>query len=150
MVRFASWRAAGRGNWTSRNLVRKSTERWASNLAGRNESKARAGLERTSWTPTRRFSGEGRADPEPTQGKAYTDNHETDRATGVVSTACQEGSLQSVGEARGGRSVACCNEAGKGFGPPGRRRGPEVLMKLGNARGGKGPYLWERLRRRKG
>ena len=45
MVRFDSWRAAWSGNWLGRILATKSTERWASNLAGRNACKARAGLE---------------------------------------------------------------------------------------------------------
>ena len=39
----------------------------------------------------------------------------TEGATGVVSTACQEGSLRSVGEARDGDRVATCERDRKGF-----------------------------------
>ena len=51
------------------------------------------------WMPTRRFSGEGRVDPEETRRgsapKPITIG--TDRTTGVVSTARQEGSLRQWG-----------------------------------------------------
>ena len=51
------------------------------------------------WTPTRRFSGEGRADPEETRrGNALKPiTIGTDRVTGVVGTARQEGSLRQWG-----------------------------------------------------
>ena len=73
------------------------------------------------WMPTRRFSGEGRADPEETRrGSAPTPiTIGTDRATGVVGTARQEaGALwadASVGEARDGRGVASCKRSRKGL-----------------------------------
>src|SRR5437763_1755506 len=70
----------------------------------------------------------------------------TDRTTGVMSTARQEGNHASVGEARdGGRGRGPANEIGKDVVPFGRRRGPDVPLKPGNAGGGKGPCFWERL-----
>jgi hypothetical protein len=52
----------------------------------------------TMWTPTRRMSGEGRADwEEPGAGTRYAIAISTSRATGVVSTACKEGSLRQWG-----------------------------------------------------
>jgi hypothetical protein len=51
----------------------------------------------------------------------------TDRVTGVVSTACQEGSLRSVGEARGGRGVANLKRPQQEDGPSGRRIGSWYL-----------------------
>src|SRR5215472_6214086 len=60
------------------------------------------------WTPTRPQNGEGCMDREET--RAGTRNSPTNehliRSTGVVSTACREGDLRSVREARdwlGGR-----------------------------------------------
>jgi hypothetical protein len=51
------------------------------------------------WTPTRRTSGEGRADrEEPGAGARHANNHNAPiRTTGVVSTACKEGSLRQWG-----------------------------------------------------
>jgi hypothetical protein len=50
------------------------------------------------WTPTRRKSGEGRADwEEPGAGTRFSITVRTSRATGVVSTACREGSLRQWG-----------------------------------------------------
>jgi hypothetical protein len=50
------------------------------------------------WTPTRRMSGEGRADwEEPGAGARQRITVRTSRATGVVSTACKEGSLRQWG-----------------------------------------------------
>jgi hypothetical protein len=110
MVRFDSYRAVRLGNRASRNLVKKST------LGGRATLQAvtRVKLEQASkaimWTPTRRKSGEGRADwEEPGAGARYPITISTGRATGVVSTACKEGSSASVGEVRDGRGVACPN-----------------------------------------
>ena len=40
------------------------------------------------------------------------------------------------------RESRTANVAGKGGGPSGRRRGPDVPKKPGNAGGGKGPYFW--------
>ena len=46
------------------------------------------------WTPTRPICGEGRAEwEEPGAGARYSITVRTSRATGVVSTACKEGSL---------------------------------------------------------
>ena len=48
--------------------------------------------------PTRRFSGEGRVDwEEPGAGARHRITVRTSRATGVVSTACKEGSLRQWG-----------------------------------------------------
>lgn len=50
------------------------------------------------WMPTRRMSGEGRADrEEPGAGARYEITVSTSRTTGVVSTACKEGSLRQWG-----------------------------------------------------
>src|SRR5208337_4040990 len=50
------------------------------------------------WTPTRQMNGEGRADwEEPGAGARYAVTVRTSRATGVVSTACKEGSLRQWG-----------------------------------------------------
>jgi hypothetical protein len=98
MARFDSYRAVSLGNQASRNLVTKST------LGGRTTLQAvtRVKLEQASkavmWTPTRPFSGEGRADwEEPGAGARYRITIRTSRATGVVSTACKEGSLRQWG-----------------------------------------------------
>jgi hypothetical protein len=98
MVRFDSYRAASPGNRAGRNLVRKST------LGGRATWQAvtRVKLEQASkaamWLPTRRKSGEGRADwEEPGAGARHEITVRTSRTTGVVSTACREGSLRQWG-----------------------------------------------------
>ena len=64
------------------------------------------------WTPTRPISGEGRADwEEPGAGARYRITVRTSWATGVVSTACKEGSLRQwgrlgmVGESRASNVV---------------------------------------------
>ena len=51
------------------------------------------------WEPTQQTIGEGRADREkPGAGARQLDNHsEPIRTTGVVSTACEEGSLRQWG-----------------------------------------------------
>jgi hypothetical protein len=69
------------------------------------------------WTPTRLRNGEGCTGGEETNKHPF-------RSTGVVSTACREGDLQRVGEARGWMGVATPNGARKGVGQPGSRRGP--------------------------
>jgi len=53
----------------------------------------------TMWTPTRRMSGEGRADrEEPGAGARHENNHYAPiRTTGVVSTAWEEGNLRQWG-----------------------------------------------------
>lgn len=70
-----------------------------------------------SWTPTRLTNGEGCMGREETNKHLY-------RTTGVVSTACEEGDLQRVGEARDGTEVASPNVAREGDGQSGSRRGP--------------------------
>ena len=97
MVRFDSWRAVRLGNWPGRNLATKSTERWASNLAGHNACEARAGLERPNVDADPALE-RGRPRPSGEAG-AGTRKPKTIGADGarVVSTACREGSLRSVG-----------------------------------------------------
>jgi hypothetical protein len=97
------------------------------------------------WTPTRRFSGEGRADPEETRrGSAPTPiTIGTDRATGVVGTARQEGSLRQWGRPGMVAGSRPANGVGKDCGPSGRRRGSDVPVKPGNAGGGKDPRFWQ-------
>jgi hypothetical protein len=53
----------------------------------------------TMWEPTQRTLGEGRADwEEPGAGARQRHNHRVPiRTTGVVSTACEEGSLRQWG-----------------------------------------------------
>jgi hypothetical protein len=64
------------------------------------------------------------------------------RTTGVVSTACQEGSLRQWGRPGMVEESRTSNGIYKDVGPSGRRKGSEVPMKPGNAGGGKGPYFW--------
>jgi len=112
MVRFDSYRAVSLGNQASRNLVTKST------LGGRTTLQAvtRVKLEQASkaimWTPTRPIYGEGLANwEEPGAGASYRIAVRTSWATGVVSTACKEGSLRQwgrlgmVGESRASNVV---------------------------------------------
>ena len=75
-----------------------------STLGGRATLQAvtRVKLEQASkaamWKPTRRKIGEGRADwEEPGAGARPRITVSTSRATGVVSTACKEGSLRQWG-----------------------------------------------------
>jgi hypothetical protein len=99
MVRFDSYRAASLGNRASRNLVKKSTiggrATWQAVMRVKLEQASKA----TMWEPTQHMSGEGRADREnPGAGARQTDNHRVPiRTTGVVSTACEEGSLRQWG-----------------------------------------------------
>jgi len=104
MVRFDSWRAVRLGNWPGWNLVTKSA------IGGRATWQAvtRVKLEQASKDPMwcRPGAEAGKAEsirknPARERVKAITSS--TDRTTGVVSTACQEGNHASVGEARGGR-----------------------------------------------
>jgi hypothetical protein len=56
-----------------------------------------------SWTPTRLTNGEGctgREDTRRGSAPVSSTNRHLHRSTGVVSTACREGDLQRVGEAR--------------------------------------------------
>ena len=99
MVRFDSYRAASLGNQAGRNLERKSTLGGRATLQAVTRVKLEQASKATMWTPTRPTSGEGRADWE--EPGAGTRHHpitvRTSRATGVVSTACKEGSLRQWG-----------------------------------------------------
>jgi hypothetical protein len=98
MVRFDSYRAASLGNWASRNLVKKSTLGGRATLQAVTRVKLEQASKATMWTPTRRRIGEGRADwEEPGAGARQRIIVSTSRATGVVSTACKEGSLRQWG-----------------------------------------------------
>ena len=98
MVRFDSYRAASRGNRASRNLVKKSTLGGRATLQAVTRVKLEQASKATMWAPTRRKSGEGRDDwEEPGAGARYPITVSTSRATGVVSTACKEGSLRQWG-----------------------------------------------------
>jgi hypothetical protein len=98
------------GNWADRNLVTKST------LGGRATSQAvtRVKLEQASkaamWTPTRRETGEGRADrEEPDAGARHLHNPSAPIwSAGVVSTACEEGNLRQWGRPGMVAGVASC------------------------------------------
>jgi len=80
-----------------------------------------------SWMPTRLTNGEGCTGREETRrGNAplASTNRHLYRSTGVVSTACEEGDLRRVGEARDWPEVATPNVVRKGGGQSGSRRGP--------------------------
>jgi hypothetical protein len=145
MVRFDSWRAVRSGNWLGWNLVTKSTiggrATWRAVTCVKLEQASKAVM----WMPTRRFSGEGRADPEETRRGSAPNmiTIGTDWATGVVSTARQEGSLRQWGRPGMAAGSRPANEVGKDFGPSGCRRGSEVPRKPGNAGGGKDPRFWQ-------
>src|ERR1017187_4268739 len=99
MVRFDSYRAVSLGNRAGRNLVKKSTiggrATWQAVMRVKLEQASKAAM----GEPTQQIHGEGRADREiPARERAKTDNHrEPIRTTGVVSTACEEGSLRQWG-----------------------------------------------------
>ena len=98
MVRFDSYRAASLGNRASRNLEKKSTIGGRATLQAVTRVKLEQASKATMWMPTRRESGEGRADwEEPGAGARYSITVSTSRATGVLSTACKEGSLRQWG-----------------------------------------------------
>jgi hypothetical protein len=98
MVRFDSYRAVSLGNWASRNLVKKSTLGGRATLQAVTRVKLEQASKATMWTPTRRMTGEGRADgEEPGAGTRLSVTIRTSRATGVGSTACKEGSLRQWG-----------------------------------------------------
>ena len=98
MVRFDSWRAVRLGNRSGWNLATKST------LGGRATWQAvtRVKLEQASKSPMwcRPGAKAGKAESirkNPARERANAITIGTDRATGVVSTACQEGSLRQEG-----------------------------------------------------
>jgi hypothetical protein len=105
MVRFDSWRAASLGNGACWNLATKPAIGGRATLQAVTRVKLEQASKTIMWMPTRHTSGEGRADREATRrGSAPLPiTVSTDRATGVVSTACEEGNLHPVGEARDGR-----------------------------------------------
>jgi len=76
------------------------------------------------WAPTQQMIGEGRADrEEPGAGARQNDNHDVPiRTTGVVSTACEEGSLRQwgrpgmVGESQASNASRMADRLGVGEG----------------------------------
>ena len=94
----------------------------------------------TMWTPTRRRSGEGRMPigKNPARERAIAITFSTNRATGVVSTACKEGSLRQwgrpgmVGESRTPNGIVrMADHLGVGEGQ--RYRGSPVIPVEGRA-----------------
>src|SRR5947208_2345171 len=87
------------GNCRDRKPRDKVHFRWASNSAGRNVSKARAGPERKLVDADRPFvPGRPARFGNPWRGKAPIANrHVPKRSTGVVSTACGEGNRVTGG-----------------------------------------------------
>ena len=107
MVRFDSYRAVSLGNWDGRNLERKSTLGGRATLRAVTRVKLEQASKATMWMPTRRMSGEGRADwEEAGAGARQAITVSTSRATGVVSTARKEGNLRQWGRPGMGRGVA--------------------------------------------
>ncbi len=99
MVRFDSYRAVSPGNRASRNLVKKPTLGGRATLQAVTRVKLEQASKATMRLPTRRKSGEGRADREkPGAGARQLHNHQVPmRTAGVVSTACKEGNLRQWG-----------------------------------------------------
>ena len=98
MVRFDSYRAVSLGNWGGRNLERKSTLGGRATLRAVTRVKLEQASKATMWMPTRRMSGEGRAEwEEGGAGARQAITVSTSRATGVVSTARKEGNLRQWG-----------------------------------------------------
>ena len=96
------------------------------------------------WTPTRLRNGEGRTDREETRAgsRNSTTNEHPFRSTGVMSTACREGDLQRVGEARGWLEGRVSERRQKGRRPVRESERAIRPMRPGNAGGGKGPCFW--------
>ena len=139
MVRFDSYRAESLGNWAIRNLEKKSTSGGRATLQAVTRVKLEQASKAAMWMPTRRTSGEGRADwEEPGAGTRYRSTVSTSRATGVVSTACKEGSLRQwgrlgmVGESRI-PNVICGMTDHLGVGKGQRYRGSRVMPVEGRA-----------------
>src|SRR5713226_2721600 len=124
MVRFDSWRAVRPGNRFGWNLATKSTSGGRATLQAVTRVKLEQASKATTWTPTRRMSGEGRVDGEqPGAGAHHLHNqHEPIWSTGVVSTACEEGSLRQwgrpgmVGESRAPNVSRMADRLGVGEG----------------------------------
>ncbi len=143
MVRFDSWRAVRLGNRSGWNLATKSTLGGRATWQAVTRVKLGQASKAAMWTPTPRRMGEGRAGrEEPGAGARQRITVSTDRATGVVSTACQEGSLRQWGRPGMVEESRISNAIHQEGGPSGCRRGSDVPMKPGNSGGGKGPHFW--------
>src|SRR5437773_11582413 len=95
------------------------------------------------WTPTRLRNGEGCTGREETRAgsRNWTTSEHLQRSTGVMSTACGEGDLQRVGEARGWWRVAPPTSSARAAASPGVGEG-HTTEEAGQRRGGKGPCFW--------
>src|SRR5271169_2093086 len=95
MVRFDSYRAVSLGNRAGRNLVKKSTLGGRATLQAVTRVKLEQASKATMWTPTRRMTGEGRADwEEPGAGARQRVTVRTSRATLRFSARGSEHSMQ--------------------------------------------------------
>ncbi len=120
--------------------MRKSTLGGRATLQAVTRVKLEQASKATMWTPTRRMSGEGRADRKEggAEGR-HANNHKAPiRTTGVVSTACKEGSLRQwgrpgmVGESRAPNGILrMADHLGVGEGQ--RYRGSRVMPVEGRA-----------------
>ena len=105
-----------------------------------------------SWTPTRLTNGAGCTGREETPAReraiAATNKH-LYRSTGVVSTACREGDLRRVGEARDWRGSRPRTSPERVMASLGVGEG-HTTDEAGQRRQRKGPLLLVCLRRREG
>jgi hypothetical protein len=126
LVELGSLRAPEPGNRLGRSLAIKLMYGKRATVQAVTRVKLEQASKVVMWTPTRHGNGEGSTDREET--RAGTRNSPTNehliRSTGVLSTACREGDLGSVREARDWPGVAAPNVARKGGGQSGSRRGP--------------------------
>ncbi len=95
------------------------------------------------WMPTRPSGGEGcTGREEPGAGSRHSSTNEhLIRSTGVVNTACREGDLGEVGEARDGWEDPRLQTSPEGRRPVWESERAIGPMRPGNAGGGKGPYF---------
>jgi hypothetical protein len=104
LVELDSLRVPEPGNRLGRSLAIKLTYGKRATLQAVTRVKLEQASKVVMWTPTRPGNGEGSTDREET--RAGTRNSPTNehliRSTGVWSTACREGDLRSVREARDG------------------------------------------------
>src|SRR2546426_924157 len=103
------------------------------------------------WMPTRLRNGEGCTDREETRAgsRNLATNEHLIRSTGVMSTACREGDLQRVGEARDWRGSRPRTSPERVMASLGVGEG-HTTDEAGQRRQRKGPLLLVCLRRREG
>ncbi len=134
-VQFGSYPDEGWGNLTRRSSGDKGLP-WAdrANLQAATSSESRAGSESTVVTPTRPLRGEGRGimGKQPTCAPVMV--------TGVVGSGMQGRFFDATRETRR-RSAGATRNAIVGWRPRWESERPIVLVKPGNAGGGKGPHF---------